>query len=232
VSLARRLYQFDPRLKIILGLVLGVLVWHANLFGVVVYGLALCAILYVVGFGQSGGAGKRVLWFAGVWAGLKLGAELLSGQPVAIAMALAGELGLRLAVLMLLGLALAASSSPRRLGLGLAWFLRPFLGAGTWRIALALSLMIHYLPLVWTSLERLSTVMTVRTVRRSWFQRVVLGFSVLLRSLSLSTWRQTVALAVRGLDRPEAWEPNLPWCGKDMAVFSIVLIIALVLAWV
>ena len=122
----------------------------------------------------------------------------------------AALLGLRLCVLIGLGLLLALTTSPRQLGLALSWFLRPVLGKNAWKTALSLALMIHFLPLVQTTFAQVKQTIRLRQPKRSRWERVLLVTQATLRLLAQKTWSQTVAVAARGLDSPEAWVPHFP----------------------
>ena len=119
-------------------------------------------------------------------------------------------LGVRLALLIGIGLALALAASPRALGLALVWLLRPMLGARAWQPALGVALMIHFLPMAqgtFAQISRAADLSGPLPLRR----RAVLLPAAVLRILGQRTWTQTVAVAARGLDRPEAWQPDFPF---------------------
>lgn len=203
--------KVDARPKILLALLIGLSLWRlpdAVLIPLALAGGLLCFCLGGFARGYLG------LWKAGVvfvlvWAGLKFGLDMLGGgADVESALHAAACLGLRLAVLLLFGLSLAMSASPRRLGLGLAWFLRPALGKRSWRVALSLSLMIHFLPLTWVMATGLLQNLHRRWPDCPWLKRLHLIPQALLRVISQTTWDQAVAIAARGLDRPEAWLPD------------------------
>lgn len=122
----------------------------------------------------------------------------------------AALLGGRLCVLIGLGLLLALTTSPRQLGLALSWFLRPVLGKNAWKTALSLALMIHFLPLVQATFAQVKQTIKLRQPRRSRWERFLLVPQATLRLLAQKTWSQTVAVAARGLDSPEAWVPHFP----------------------
>lgn len=221
--------SFDPRLKILLAVLLAVLAWRAGAAGLLLYlsGLGIVLLLALDRAAAGRGALRAGASFVLVWALLKWGFDWLNGSPGFRALEEGALFGLRLAVLIGIGLALTATSSPRALGLAFAWFLRPLLRDRAWRAALALSLMLHYLPL---TLRTLSTVRT--TIRRrcpdlSLPRRLHLLAEASLRALSLKTWDQTLAVAARGLDRPEAWKGRLHWRLSE-ATAGILLAITVV----
>lgn len=210
--LGRLALSVDARPKILLALVIGLTMGRlpdAALILLALAGALLCSSLG--GFAR----GCLGLWrvsaaFVLVWSGLKMGLDLLDGAAMDAALRAAFFLGLRLTVLLLLGLSLAMSASPRALGLGLAWFLRPALGPASWRIALSLSLMIHFLPLTWSAASGLLQNLARRWPDCPWPVRLRLIPAALLRVMGQATWDQAKAIAARGLDRPEAWRTDRP----------------------
>lgn len=210
--LGRVMLEMDARPKILLTLFIGLTLWRLPVAAtalLLMAGAFFCACLG--GFAR----GYLVLWKAGlvfvlVWTGLKFALDVQGGAVAATACADAADLGLRLAVIMLFGFSLALSSSPHRLGIGLAWFLRPVTGEKSWRIALSLALMIHFFPLLVTAADGLMRNLSLRWPDCPWRERLRLIPQALLRIMSQATWNQTVAIAARGLDRPDAWQPDRP----------------------
>jgi biotin transport system permease protein len=204
---------FDPRLKILLALLLAILAWRSGAAGLLAYAAAL-AIIPFAGRGRLP-AGGGILRFCGafvlLWGVLRGLFDWLNGSPAPQAISGGALFGLRLAVLLAAGLALTATTSPRRLGLAFAWFLRPVLRARAWRAALALSLMIHYLPITLGTLATVRATVGRRCPHRPLASRMRLLSEATLRALSLRTWDQTLAVAARGLDRPEAWRGGMRW---------------------
>ncbi|MFH1137274.1 MAG: ABC transporter [Pseudomonadota bacterium] len=212
--------QLDPRVKIGLGLLFGLLTWKVGAGGVLAFFLFFGGVLWSLQGGrrEHRSTVRRYVLFVVFWAVLKLAVDLLSGVPWAAAAAQAGLLGLRLAAVLFIGLALAFSSSPRSLGLALAWLLRPLLGNKAWQAALALALMIHFMPLVWNAYDAAKKVADYRLPHLPARRRITLALQTAVRSLGRKTWDQTLALAARGLDDPAAWQARFDFRPRDWAV--------------
>jgi biotin transport system permease protein len=220
-----RVIGLDPRLKILLVLGLGVLTWRAGGTGVACY--LTFALLAAAATFARGVHGKRQLKMLALvvlsWTGLKAGFELLDGAAWGEAGAESLLLGGRLLVLVLLGLALTAATSTRQLGLAAGWFLRPVLGRRSWRAALGLALMVHFLPLTLRTLQQVNTTIRLRGQQLALPHRLGLLVKTTLRALSRKTWDQTVALAVRGLDREEMWRMRRPLEPAEWSAGAVLL---------
>ncbi len=200
----------DPRLKLVLTLGFGLLLWYGGPWGQALIGSGLVLLHLRQGLRERGrlrllraGALFALFWtlaacLLGLWQGLDWLPALERGF----------WLGLRLFLLLLLGLALALGSSARELGLGLSWYLRPFLRERAWLPALALALMLHFLPLTLQTLFTVRRMDALRAPQRPLWLRWSLQAQTALRVLAQSAWQQTMALAARGLDSPEAWQPR------------------------
>lgn len=204
-----RLLTLDPRIKVLLAVGFGILVWRAGLVGLAAYSCLLGWVCWTLRAGLPGH--RHVLksygWFLLIWVGAKLALDLWEGMdPIAAAQA-AGLLGLRLSCLLLAGLGLALSTSPRQLGMALVWFLRPVMGKLAWQAALALALMVHYLPITWLTFSQVRSSVRQRCSHMSLYRRMLVVGQAVLRSLGQKTWNQALAVACRNLDRPEAWQP-------------------------
>jgi biotin transport system permease protein len=204
----------DPRLKILFAVAWGLLAWQVGGFGLLCYfGLLAVLSLALLGLGEVRGralvAGALLV---ATWTLVKTGVELAAGaaglwQAAAEGMLLGG----RLLFLVLLGLCLAAATSPRSLGLGLTSFLRPLAGKRSWQGALSLALMLHFLPHALRTLRQARLAVILRRDRLSWWTGYKLLPQTVIRVLGQKTWEQTMALAARGLDGPEAWDHRLPF---------------------
>ena len=227
------LFRADPRIKIGLALLLGVLTWRAGPVGLVVYAVFLAAILLLTA--RSRPDNRSVIriytFFILFWMALKFGFDLLEGLPWPDAAIAAGFMGFRLLVLVFLGLALALTSSARGLGLALAWVLRPVLRDRAWQAALALALMIHFLPLTWQTLSTVHKTVNLRAADLPFRRRLMLLALTSLRSLSQKTWKQTLALAARKLDGPETWSSNPPFRSGEVLIALVLAAAALFLVY-
>ncbi len=230
----------DPRLHLLLAGCYGVLVWHLPPLGLAVVAAGLAGLFAATPLRRRRRPGmlRGHAWFVLVWVALRFALACLGpaepsasmgggdagpggvldalrfAWPDAPLLAHAAResalLGVRLALLIGIGLALALAASPRALGLALVWLLRPVLGARAWQPALGVALMIHFLPMAQGTFAQISRAADLRgplPLRR----RAVLLPTAVLRILGQRTWTQTVAVAARGLDRPEAWRPDFPF---------------------
>jgi len=218
--------SLDPRLKLAAALLVGPILWKVPVPAAVACAVFLLLLVRFLAVGQPGG-GKMVrslLSFVFFWVAVKLVLDGLSGVPVEAMVRDAGQLAVRLVALVMLGLGLALSSSARALGLAAAWALRPFLGRErAWRIALALSLMVHFLPTCLSILSGVREVAARRFPEAGFFRRMRMIPQAAIRNLGQKTWNQTLAVACRGLDRAGAWEPDFAWSARDWLGSAFVL---------
>ena len=218
---SRRLVHLDARLKIITAACFGLLTWRAGPLGLAAYGLGVGWAALVLGAFRA--ENRRTFAAYGLfvlfWMAFALALASWEGSFTwSKTLPETGLLGLRLCVLLFIGLSLALSASPRQLGLAFSWFLRPVLGRRAWTAALSLSLLVHFLPLAWTCVRQVRQAIRLRNPRQGKVRRALLLSRATLRILGQKTWTQTVAIAGRGLDSPEAWEPRftpqpLAWLG-------------------
>lgn len=211
------LLSFDPRLKIILAATVGILTWHVPVYALYAYAAAI--VLLEVSSKVHLTLGTRTivtyLYFILIWAGIKFALDcssILQGitPDYQTALLSSGTLTLRLIILIGIGLLLATTSSARQLGLALSWFMRPVLGKRSWEPALSLALMIHFIPLIQETFKHVMQAMELRNPPRSKWQRFLLVPQAVLRICAQKTWTQTVAVAARKLDSPEAWTQQVP----------------------
>lgn len=86
---------------------------------------------------------------------------------------------------------------------------------------MALTLMIHFLPQCWRVMSAVRRSLEQRCRRVSFMRRWTLFASAVLRALGRRTWEQTLAVASRGLDEPQAWAagfdpPDRSWLKAAM----------------
>ena len=208
----------DPRLKLAVCLALGPGVWLFEPVVVAVVGLCLLGVLLSLASEQPLGRDmvRSLAFFVLFWVGIKVGVELVTGMAWQDAVADGLVLALRLAVLLMLGLSLALSASARSLGLAVSWLLRPVTGGErAWRIALSLSLMVHFLPLCLSTLAQVKAAYRGRCPECSLARRAVGIPLAVIRNLGQKTWNQTLAVAGRGLESPQAWTPDFHWSSRD-----------------
>ena len=216
--LAAHIRRLDPRLKAGVCLFGGPGVWLLGPVHAAALVVLLAFLVFPLALTQPLGRGmlRRLAWFVLLWTAVKVGLDMVSGAAPADA-ALGGLiLAVRLAALLMLGLVLALSTSARSLGLAVVWALRPFIGRErAWRAALSLALMVHFLPLCLSTLDQVSAAFRSRCPRGSLAQRALIVPLAVIRGLGQRTWNQALAVAGRGLDRAEAWEPDFAWSQPD-----------------
>ncbi len=165
---------------------------------------------------------RGMLLFALGWSCVLFVLSLAGSTPLEQAALDAAILSLRLLTVAILGLCLVSTASPRALSLALSWYLRPFFGKKVWEAALALGLMIHFLPMTLATLNQAREAVRLRLPRCRARQKIMLVVTVTLRRLAQKSWEQAVAVASRRLDRPEVW---LPASKPDiMSMFQAVLL--------
>ncbi|MGE4297759.1 MAG: hypothetical protein AB7E47_06990 [Desulfovibrionaceae bacterium] len=211
----RRLTAIDARILIATAAAFGVFAWHAGPVGLALYSAGLAWAWRRTDAPPAGSAQLRgyalfvLFWMAVTFALATLFPEGSARPDIWAEARRTGLLGWRLALMIGIGLCLARSGSPHRLGLALCWALRPLVGRDrAWRAALSLSLMIHFLPLATDSAARARHALTVRNLRLPLLQRLTLLPQTVFRCIAQKTWTQTIAVAARNLDRPEAWTPH------------------------
>lgn len=207
----------DPRPALLLALCYGILVWQVPATGLIVISVGVLGALAhpAVRSRRRPGMARGMLRFCAFWGVLKFALDMtLPGADPAVASYGAVLLAGRLALLGGIGMALTLVASARSLALALAWLLRPVMGEAAWRPALALALMLHFLPMTQQAMAQVGRCATLRRPHGGLRRRAVLIPAAVLRILGQRTWQQTVAVAVRGLDGPEAWTPRFapaPW---------------------
>jgi len=223
----------DPRLKMGMALLLGPSVW---LLSPVVSGVMTCLLLpLVASLAAAQPLGRRMLRSIAVflffWVAVKSGLDAISGIPLTVLAGNASILLLQLSALILLGLALALSTSARALGLAVSWGLRPLIGEErAWKIALSLALVVHFLPLCLSTMNRVQETVSLRCPGFGIFRRMTVIPQAVLRGLGQKTWNQTLAIAGRGLEGGDAWQPDFSWSKNDTlyAVLAVVVTIFLI----
>jgi len=224
---AASIRALDPRLKMGAALVLGPLLWGMHPLAVGGWGVVLLPVVWVLSLAQPLGR-KMILSLFGFvvfWCGMKFLLDVITGLPVEAVIVDSLLLGVRLSALLLLGLSLALSTSARSLGLAVSWGLRPFMGKErAWKVALSLALMVHFLPLCLSTMNQVKQTLSVRCPDCGFFRKMVLIPQAVLRALGQKTWNQTLAVACRGLENGDAWQPDFMWSRQDSVVVILILI--------
>lgn len=235
-SVADGLRALDPRLKLATALVLGPCLWKVHIASAVV--CALILFLLVSPLAASRPIGSRMVrslfFFIFLWVAVKAGVDGVTGVPAEHIFYDAGQLAVRLAALVLLGLVLALSTSARALGLAVAWGVRPLVGRErAWRVALSLALMVHFLPICLSTMAGVRDVLDRRCPGAGAGVKARVIPQAVIRNLGQKTWSQTLAIASRGLEGPEAWEADFHWSVRDLgcACLFTVGMVLLFIPW-
>ncbi|MBS3780019.1 MAG: hypothetical protein KGY41_06460 [Desulfovermiculus sp.] len=218
----RRLQGCDARVKIGLSIVLGVCAWRAGPWALGMFALSAAALAWLVaGKGIiSRGQLKALILFVGVWAGIKACMELMGGNQLWLEQSLV--LATRLLVLVLVGLVLAASTSRVQVGRAVSSLLRPILKNKSWQGALSLALMIHFIPVAMGTMHSVKRTVSLRGQDLPIWRRLHLFVTTVMRNLSRSTWDQTLALAVRGLEEERAWGEEKPLKAREWIIGGLL----------
>ncbi len=235
-AVAEGVRGLDPRLKLGAALVLGPSLWKVHVGAAAVCALILLGLVPLLSPSRPQGMRmvKGLLFFVFLWVAVKVGVDAVTGVPSEYIIADAGQLAVRLSGLVLLGLALALSTSARTMGLAVSWGLRPLVGRErAWRVALSLALMVHFLPICLSTALGVRDVLDRRCPGVGGLMKARVVPRAVIRNLGQRTWNQTLAVASRGLEGPEAWEPDFAWTGRDTfgAGLAIIFLCLLFLPW-
>lgn len=220
-NLRQSILSADPRLKALLALWLGIMTWQAALPGIVCYLAAVFGLAALFSSYRDRRVFRLRILIIPVffWMLLKGGLEYLEREMLWPEIVLETSLlGGRLLVLLLLGLVLTWVTSRTRLGAAVNWFLAPVLGAKSWQVALALSLMIHFIPLTLRTLSQVQQSIRLRVAELPFVTRLFLWVRTVLRVLSHKTWDQALAVVARDLDNPGAWQDPGALRKKEWAI--------------
>lgn len=210
----------DPRLKLAAALVLGPCLWKVHAASAALCALVFLILVPLLSVSRPMGARmvKSLFFFIFLWVAVKAGVDAVTGVPPEHIITDAGQLAVRLAGLVLLGLVLALSTSARAIGLAVAWYIRPLAGRErAWRVALSLALMVHFLPLCLSAVIGVRDVCERRCPGMGGIMKARVILQAVIRNLGQKTWSQTLAVAGRGLEGPEAWEADFRWTAWDLA---------------
>ncbi len=227
---ATLLLEVDPRVKVLLAMGLGVLIWNAGWLGLACFASGLLWLHWRLGLHDRARLrdAAMVAAFVGFWAVAAIALALWEGVAPEAAIVRGAALGLRLLLLLLLGLGLAAATPARDMGLALAWGLRPILGKRAWQAALALALMLHFLPQGLSVLRQVRAGLTARSPQCALWVLPGVAAQATLRVMAQRAWTQTVGLAARGLDTEAAWRPDFEprpqdwWAGAALMGMGVL----------
>lgn len=231
VSSGSRILNADPRGKLALGLLAGALVWKLSVPALLV--LAACCLWAVRGLPSASGSRpqggpqatlRTYAFFVFFWTLFKWGMDVLSGMDAVEALWPALVLGGRLSVLLLVGLALAMSMSVRQMTMAVTWAARPVLRNRAWQAGLALSLLVHFLPMTWRAVAEVRQTVRLRVPDLPFRRRLTVVPVAVMRALAQKTWNQSLAIVARGMDRPEAWAVDMrPHAGEVLCFLGLGL---------
>ena len=101
-----------------------------------------------------------------------------------------------------------------------------------WEPALALALMIHFLPLGWRVMGQVRKTLALRCPHLPLSRRWLVFASAVVRNLARRSWEQTVAVAARGLDREEVWRRDFSAPDRDwLWAFGTLAVLAALSLW-
>lgn len=142
---------------------------------------------------------------------------------------------LQLACLVLLGLLLAGGFSAYALACAFSWCLRPlrfFNNHEGWKLALALALLLNYIPRIFETLDAIRRTCLLRCLPTHGLAYWRLAIPRFFSILAEQTWSQAIAIASRKLDNAKPWDMLAPLpllqaflCG----IYSLGLLLCLVL---
>lgn len=228
-GVAEYIRNLDPRLKMGVALALGPSIWALGSLPIGCLGAVLLGMVVPLSVSQP--LGKRMIRslfvFTFFWVGIKVVLDVFSDMPASQVAMGGADLAIRLVALLLLGLSLALSTSPRSLGLAVSWGLRPIVGGErAWKIALSLALMVHFLPICLSTMGQVQEMVECRIPGCGLRHKLTIVPLAVIRNLGQKTWNQTLAVAGRGLESSEAWEPDFSWSRRDSVWLFIFLAIA------
>ena len=209
--------NLDGRLLLIVALVSGVLIWRLPDLWITPFTAFWVILAFVSGARKKTRPSilRGYALFFLFWVGLKIILDTIgllwqkspllpeTYAPVLIG---AGVLGLRLIAMGAVGVFVVGVAGSRKLSIAFAWMLKPFMRKNAWKAALAMTLMLRFIPLTRRILRYSKTAVRLRCESMGVWERMGMVIGVALSLLAKQTWTQTIAVASRGLDCPEAWE--------------------------
>ena len=229
------LTKADPRAALLLAALCGGLIWQAGPLTLTACLIPLAALIHntKAWLRWPTGTATRTLRFALFWPLLALAIEaapplftcitdLVSGDASSLTTLWRGRENLllpfgraallffRLLVLMGAALLLTTLYSPRALGLAVSWLLRPLFREHGWKIALALALMLQYIPRIHSMLASLRTAALIRGLPHKGLRYWKTALPRLFTLLAGQTWEQALGIASRQLDTASVWHCTMP----------------------
>lgn len=133
----------------------------------------------------------------------------------------------QLTTLVLLGILMAGLFSAYSLACAFNWFLRPLPFVESWRPALALALLLHYLPRIYETLDTVRNTAIMRNLPSTGFAYWKLAFPRFFSHLAEQTWAQAIAVASRNLDNPAPWTIDFPIPRPQILFFVLYAVLLL-----
>ncbi len=218
----------DSRVCLVLSVVFTLSIWRANFLALCVYLPFFVIIWYRFGlFTKASFADlKKLLFFCLFWVILALilsSFHLVTQTPSAMQttsiqtnagmqklLFRVGLMFVRLFSLLLTSYTLLRLCSAHSLGLAVYGFARPFFGKSSWKVALSLSMMAQYLWFILDCAGKTRKGIISRGLASKGFAYWRLAFPHFCSLIAASTQQRAIAIVVRGVDSPEAWQQLEP----------------------
>ena len=227
---SRLLQDLDPRLKIVLTVWMGIRIWQMDPIPAAVMTILAGVTLYTLhpAPGKAPVSLKGAALTVGLWMAIKISLDLLLPEPGNVWQE-GILLGVRLSFVLCLGSLFFLTTSMRQVSLAVVQMTRPILKDRAWKTGLALGLMVHFIPTALATARQVRQAVSLRCDGIPLPVRASLLIRGCLRSLGEKTWSQTLALAARGFDTPDAWVEAIPfrfreWLWAAAAVSAVELL--------
>lgn len=209
--------NLDGRVLLIVALVSGLLIWQLPQLWLIPFTLFWVALVFISGAQRKVRPSvlRAYALFFLFWVGLKILLDTIGllwqkspllPETYAPVLVNAGILGMRLVAMSAVGVFIVGVAGAQKLSLAFAWLLKPVMRKNAWKAALAMTLMLRFIPLAQRILRSSKTAVRLRCESLGFWSRMGLLVGASLSLLAKQTWTQTIAVASRGLDCPEAWE--------------------------
>ncbi|MBP3730074.1 MAG: hypothetical protein J6I40_01215 [Mailhella sp.] len=170
------------------------------------------SLLLVCGIGLSSLCRQIVKWlplalYWGVMNGLSVFVTEYSLDRAALSCASACG---RIALVFMLGGVLCVFFTAVQLARAAEWYVRPVLPKTSWRIGLALAMMLSIIPEMGRMLSHARESARLRLRSRSLLQKTACIAKLCLQSVSERADSMAFSVAARRLDRPEPWQDRSP----------------------
>lgn len=223
-----RITQLDTRFLIAVVFAASIAVWVLPLMWVLLFdGIALFVFtLYFFSFRKGPLIVKSILVFISLWAVSIFFLSLWEAGDSSVAAFKAVGLWVRWLAMMGMALLVSMSATPIQTGRAVVWFcnivcwpevwlcqlpflkgkVKPYMRTQTWKVGLALTLMMSLIPQVFMVITQVRQTLKLRGRGIGTIQSVTLVMLAILRSMSRYTWDMSVSVSARNLFRQEVWE--------------------------